>query len=319
MTASAISTPWSVSPWWAQTYFRYFHSVPAHRGKAWALRKLLSIGIRGGTPFVWRMRNGNSLAISPHEGTAAWSVGWTCFLKKTWEPHVERLLNRMISPGQAVMDIGANLGYFSTVMARATGPGGKVWAFEPVPPTYQQLLIAKAVNGLNQLDPLPFALGSAPGELTIHYRRDIMGSASAHLYRDDPKAECATVKVCKLDDLYASGSVGAPSLIKIDIEGHELAALTGAVETIRAHTPAIVFEYHAKAAGTAGWQLADLSGLLRSCGLYQFYRIHEDHLEPVEPESVSFAPSEYTDFLASTASQAELSARYPVMSQFSHR
>src|SRR5687767_3530302 len=118
MTSASSSTS---APWWARLYFNYASMAPSHRGKSWALRQLLRHGQRRGEPFLWRMLNGNFLAISPGEGDAPWSVGWTCFLQRTWEPHVERLLNVLLRPGDAVMDIGANIGYFSTTMACAVG------------------------------------------------------------------------------------------------------------------------------------------------------------------------------------------------------
>lgn len=296
-------TEWAFEPMWARAYFNYLNWVPAHRGKSWALRQILRIGKRRGEPFVWKMLNGNSVAISPFEGEAAWSVGWTCFLTRTWEPHVERILKLLARPGDSVMDIGANIGYFSNVLARAVGESGRVWSFEPVPATYQQLCIAKETNKFNQIVPLQIALGDATGEVTIRFRKEMMGSASANLYHDDPLSESTNVLIRRLDDLWNAGEVGLPSLIKIDVEGHEYAALSGAKEIIKTSKPTILFEYNFPAAKAAGWDFHCLARYLLECGPYHFYQIRDSKVafERIDPESYALTDCEYADFIASVS------------------
>jgi len=299
MTSTTTPSNWAHEPWWAKAYFRYSQSTPPHRGKSWALRQLLRIGIRRDQPFVWRMLNGSALAISPHEGNAPWSVGWTCFLHRVWEPHIEKLLRSLIEPGDAVMDIGANIGYFSASLSRAVGEKGRVWSFEPVPPTYRQLCIGRETNGFAQMTTFPIALGNTTGEITIRFRKDMMGSASAHLYRDDPDTEAATVAMKRLDDLWAAGEVGLPKLIKIDVEGHERDVIAGALRLITAARPVVVFEYNVAAATAAGWNFMDLAAQFRKCGDYQFFRIHDNRLEKADPATLRLSDSDYADFIAS--------------------
>jgi FkbM family methyltransferase len=198
------------------------------------------------------------------------------------------------------MDIGANIGYFSAALARAVGKTGRVWSFEPVPPTYRQLCIGRGTNGLAQMITFPIALGNTTGEITIRFRKDMMGSASAHLYRDDPECESATVALKRLDDLWAAGEVGLPKLIKIDVEGHERDVIAGALKLITAAKPVVVFEYNAAGSAAAGWTLQDLAALFQSCGHYRFFRIHADRLEKVDPATLDLAKSGYADFIAST-------------------
>src|SRR4051794_14871283 len=77
-----------------------------------------------------------------------WSVGWTCFQARVWEPHVERALNRLLGRGDVGYDIGANLGYFSAVMARAVAPTGVVVSLEPVAETFARLVLCRELNAM---------------------------------------------------------------------------------------------------------------------------------------------------------------------------
>jgi Met-10+ like-protein len=57
-----------------------------------------------------------------------------------WMERDALLVKELIAPGDVVLDIGANLGWFSRFLARLVGPEGKVYAFEPIPQTYEFLL-----------------------------------------------------------------------------------------------------------------------------------------------------------------------------------
>lgn len=244
------------------------------------------------------MQNGNFVAIEPHEGLAAWSVGWTCFLKGIWEPHVEHLLNTRVKPGTTVMDIGANIGYFSAVMARRVGPTGRVYSFEPVPATFRQLGIGQKFNHLDQMTPLNLALGNENGTVQIHYDPSMMGSASIHSHMSDAQPMSADVEVRRLDDLWASGEVTEPDLIKIDVEGHEYAVFDGARKLLTQAKPQIVFEYNRAAAAAAGWDLAKLVALLRDCCDYEFFRVTDDSWLPLDIATFDVPPDGYVDLLA---------------------
>jgi len=287
-----------VEPWWARAHLWYWSHMPNHRGKGRILASLLGVGLRKARPFLWKMVNGNYVAIEPREGLAAWSVGWTCFMTGKWEQHVERLLNERVKPGSCVMDIGANIGYFSAVMAKRVGPNGRVWSFEPVPSTYRQLCMGREFNHLDQMTPLNVALGDENGTAILHFDPSMMGSASMHGHMSAEQPLSADVDVRRLDDLWKQGRVTEPDLIKIDVEGHEYAAFDGARELLTKARPQIVFEYNRAAAESAGWDLPKLVGLLRECCDYQFFQVNSDGIAPMDPMSFEVKPDGYVDLLA---------------------
>lgn len=286
-------------PLWARLYAAYDRRLPNHPGKRTLQQLVLRRVVRSGArPFPWRVRNGAVLALTPLEGFAPhWTMGWTCLLTGVWEPHVERCIRELLRPGDRAVDVGANLGYFAAVMAQAVGPEGRVWAFEPVPETFERLELARELNSFTHLRTRQLALGRSAGVASIAV--DPTRSASASLYRGgDPGIESVQVEVAVLDALVQAGEVEPPQLIKVDVEGHELEVLRGARETISHSHPAIVFELNAPLSERAGWSLADIWALLSECGPYRFWLIEEDGLSPLESPDVALAEGDYVDVVA---------------------
>ena len=123
------------------------------------------------------MRNGAWLAIRPEEGLVSnESVGWTCFMQRRWDPHVEACVRAILRPGQTAIDVGANLGYFTAVLAQCVGPAGRVWSFEPVPETYELQELCRSLNGYAHVTLMRLALGAASGSSEITYDRRHSGS-----------------------------------------------------------------------------------------------------------------------------------------------
>ncbi|MDQ3630423.1 MAG: FkbM family methyltransferase [Actinomycetota bacterium] len=280
--AASTGSSVAVSPGWARAYRRYALGVPAHPGKRRLLRVLHGFGLRSRRPFACQMINGAWLAIRPEEGlVVAESVGWTCFIERAWDPHVEACVRTILRPGQTAIDVGANLGYFTAVMAQCVGPDGRVWSFEPVPETFELLTLCKSLNDYPYVTPIGVALGAADGSTEITYDRRHSGIATIH--PDQVAGEPQQVPLRALDALVSAGEVGRPDLIKVDVEGHEFDVLRGARETIREASPTIVFELNERAARAAGWTLAALAELLLSLGDYSFSLIDADGTHPLDP------------------------------------
>ena len=298
-SATSASRRIPLHPLWAQLVAWYEHSVPNHRGKRFLLRALITLNRR--RRFAWRMKNGVLLVFSPEEGLVSpETVGWTCFLSGCWEPHVKKCIDELLTPGDVAIDVGANLGYFSAVMAQRVGATGQVWSFEPVPETYERLLIARDLNGFDNLTPLPFALAASEGPMSIAYDARLTGNASllSEVSVSD-RVRRVEVRAHTLDGLIASGVVtGLPALVKIDVEGFEFEVLKGAERTIEAARPAIIFEFNERTARLGGWSLTDIEMLLSRCGRYELFRVNSVGLTPVEAGDLALARDEYVDVLA---------------------
>jgi FkbM family methyltransferase len=148
-----------------------------------------------------------------------------------WEDSVERLIVRLLRPGQCCLDIGANIGYHTLVMAYCVGTSGEVHGFEPHPVVARLLRATIAVNGLADRVKLhEVALTDHDGEVTLLALPDHLGGG--HVSPMGHEEAYGTGKIAfkvparRLDDMF--GSDAKPiSLIKMDIEGGEAWALRG--------------------------------------------------------------------------------------------
>ena len=155
-------------------------------------------------------------------------------------------LQFFISPGDVVLDIGANLGFFSRLLARLVGRQGHVYAFEPVPQIFDFFCHNLRKLKLHQIEPLHFALSDSD-------RVDVMviptyrwGSEcwydarikSSHPKKVNPKWRQIEVHCKTLDSFH----LPRISFIKCDANYHELAVLRGGTELIRKYRPAMLIE-----------------------------------------------------------------------------
>lgn len=147
------------------------------------------------------------------------------------------MLLSLVKPGDFVVDGGANQGAFTVPLAQRVGLDGAVYAFEPQRLTYQVLCANAALNSLANVFAIQAALGAQPGIATIplldpRHEYHSGGVTVAEAGSGEP------VQVMTLDGLNPSRL----DLLKLDIEGHERAALKGALRTIAAHRPVLYIE-----------------------------------------------------------------------------
>lgn len=143
----------------------------------------------------------------------------------------------LIKPGSVFYDVGAHVGYVSLVAAKWVGPEGRVVAFEPLPLNIRYLKKHIEINREDNVELFPVAVSDRCGE----QRFDIAGGTGRGRIADGTGVPITTVS---LDALCAGGRIPPPSVIKMDVEGAELLALTGASETIRKYRPAILLSTH---------------------------------------------------------------------------
>lgn len=139
--------------------------------------------------------------------------------------------------GEIVLDVGANIGEFTLPAARAVGPAGKVYAFEPHPQAVELLRENVRSNGFTNVIVIPKAVHESSGEVRIY-------SAPGSNVFDSVKpvfGRSYVAPACSLDDVV--GSEPAIDFIKMDIEGGEADALRGA-RRVLAKRPRIVVEIH---------------------------------------------------------------------------
>lgn len=174
------------------------------------------------------------------------------FSAKAYEPEIAYLIKSLIKPGDVVLDIGANVGLHTVNFARATGPEGHVYAFEPVARMAERNSLNCALNGLANVTIVDCALGDENGAVAMNVNTSdggMEGTSSlletVHVEKRPQHYETQEVRIRRLDDLIEElGPLSRLDFIKMDTEGFEPMVLKGAMETLRRHRPAMIIEAH---------------------------------------------------------------------------
>jgi FkbM family methyltransferase len=148
-----------------------------------------------------------------------------------------------IHEGAVVLDVGANIGLYTLLMARWVGSSGKVFAFEPALQTADELQRHVNMNQLtDRVEVIQAAVGNTVGEVIFYYAAECSGHASVA-----PSAvvggRAQVVPVTTVDAFCQTRAI-APTFLKIDAEGYEAHVLEGARETIQRYTPDLLIETH---------------------------------------------------------------------------
>jgi FkbM family methyltransferase len=158
----------------------------------------------------------------------------------SYEPGVAAIFSRYVKPGMSVVDIGANIGYFTMLSASLVGPSGLVVAIEPNPENIKLLEASRRVNGFDQVLVIQAAAGRRTGllALNVSYSNGMTGELQNSV---DAIFAARPVPCFALDDLLPRDRHF--NLVKIDAEGAELNAVIGLSETIARDHPVIVSEF----------------------------------------------------------------------------
>jgi len=161
---------------------------------------------------------------------------------KDWE---KQTFLKTIRPRWTVVEIGANLGYFTNLFQALVGTNGQVHAFEPVPSTFQQLQ-SSLPKGSDHCTLYNLGTAKVAGEVIFHIPLNDHGQAtmSPHDCKTWKKREIEEVMctVIKLDEFEPISSLAKIEFIKIDVEGAELPSLQGAESILRKHKPILFVE-----------------------------------------------------------------------------
>lgn len=235
-------------------YLRY---SPVQRGKWWLRRRAAPwlvarldtgpwIRVSGVTPLEWSVLEGTEAA----EGRTA------------------EVFDRLLAPGRVVLDVGANVGYYSLTAAARVGASGRVIAFEPGPTVARRLRENAELNGLANLTVVQAAVADAPGTHRFQLAEDSEGSS---LYEGAADAVgTVEVAVTTLDREVSERGLTRVDLVKIDAEGAEVGVLRGARRLLSgADAPALVVEANPVTLKAAGESMESLRAELEDLG----YRI----------------------------------------------
>ena len=183
----------------------------------------------------------------------------------TWEPGVAATFRRLLRPGMTVLDLGANIGFFTMLAARLVGPIGLVTAVEPNLGNVRLLEASRRANGFDHVTVVPCAVAARPGMLVLEsaYSNGITHPVGERDFA--ALTEAVLVPCVPVEAVLPTGR--RLDFIKIDIEGAEHVALAGCAEILRRDRPIIVTEFSpGLLASNSGVAAIDYLRLLQSLG-----------------------------------------------------
>jgi FkbM family methyltransferase len=157
-----------------------------------------------------------------------------------YERDVTAVFRRLLRPGMGVIDIGANIGYFTMLSASLVGAEGFVLAIEPNPRNARMLEASRRANGFAQIVLSQTAAGRDTGLLVLNTSHS-NGTTSAPPDAAERLWDCETVASLRVDALVPPAR--RIDLIKADVEGAEYNALLGAAGVIARDRPTIISEF----------------------------------------------------------------------------
>lgn len=217
---------------------------------------------------------GPLMRVKPHLHTYG---STSLYIKRLdYEPPL-RFLAACTRKGDIVLDVGANYGVYSLVLAGRVAPTGRVVAFEPGSAALAQLRGNLGRNPGLVVEVVPLGLSD-----TIQARRLFhVGGPPTHSLSGFGNESSEVVNVTTLDVWWSASGISRLDVMKADVEGHEPQVFRGGVATLATRRPMILFEVSVDALRRAGSRVEDPYVELRNLG-YDFFVMAGDRLRPAE-------------------------------------
>ena len=228
-------------------------------------------------------------------------VAPSLLMRGVWEPEATSLFQRLIRPGDTVLDLGANLGVYTLLAARGVGPGGQVHAFEPNARYADLIGRSLAVNGyMKQVRVHQLALGEVEGKAELVFSWAWGGGG--HLAVDGtellPTQERQPCRVVALDAMFSDPEFRV-DVVKMDIEGAEGRTLRGMWRLLeRSPNARVMFEFAPGLLARHGVGAAEMIHLLSELG-FRFWEIGaRSQLRVVKAEALAASTDGLRNLLA---------------------
>lgn len=157
------------------------------------------------------------------------------------EPDTVEWIESCFRPGDTALDIGANIGAYSLIMAKMAGDGGMIYAFEPGWPNFHQLNKNIILNRLEKsITAINMAVSSAPGIADFNYR-DLEFGSSLHTFgkavdfvgNEFTPDTVQRVLSISVDEFVSGYKIKPVNHVKVDVDGIEAEIIKGAAETLK--------------------------------------------------------------------------------------
>lgn len=232
---------------------------------------------------------GSSVALVSADGIPMYvhvgdvGVGKKLFLDGYFEPNETRLVKRLLRPGMVFIDLGAHVGYYSLLAAKAVGESGKVFAFEPEPRNFALLKRNIELNGLQNVTAVQKAVSDRTGAIELHVDRSNQGGHS--LFQLGQGTESIAIDLTSLDEYFADLDVTV-DFIKMDIQQAEPLALKGMGELLKRQKEVrILTEIEPPQLRQSGIDPREFLDNLLKLG-FRLFALDGDSVKPTDPRQI---------------------------------
>ena len=159
-------------------------------------------------------------------GTTSDMIQRYVYVFGVWEPHLTAWMRTRLTRGRTLIDVGANVGYFSLLGSQLVGPTGRVVAIEALPATFAALQASIALNGTANIRAVNVAATATVQTVTL-YGGEAHNSGTTSTIAGDGLRQLTSVDGVPLAQILQPEEITTARVIKIDVEGGELDVLQG--------------------------------------------------------------------------------------------
>ncbi|HJX73821.1 MAG TPA: FkbM family methyltransferase [Candidatus Deferrimicrobiaceae bacterium] len=202
-----------------------------------------------------------------------------------YEKEVTEIIVAEVRPGETAVDVGAMIGYHTLSLARAVGPGGRVWAFEPLPSHFKVMKSNLELNSAWNCGAVLAAASARTGSTTLHLSG--RNAADNAIFRTGEPRVQIEVKAWRLDEFFGEHCADV-SFMKVDTQGAESMVLSGAGRILENRGLRMVVEYYPKGLAQAGSSGPELMRTIREAG-FEAFEVNRQGKEPRPATEASLA------------------------------
>jgi len=219
-------------------------------------------------PAIARLRSGGQMAVDLND-----HLQLLLYYFGTFEPEALLVMKSRLREGATIIDVGANIAFYTVEAARVVGATGKVIAIEASPILIEKINDHLAMNRLSNVVVFHCAAGQRDGVVTLTLPND--GHHGMFTLGAVDGSEKYDVPMRRIDDVVLEQDLKAVDFIKMDIEGSELGALQGASRTLERFKPPILLELNSTALSRCGTSPETIKLFLSEFG-YKGYLIKKN-------------------------------------------
>lgn len=210
-----------------------------------------------------------------------YNLSYSKFKIKNDKTEIE-LLKKIIKPGDSILDIGSNIGFYAKILSSFTGKTGKVYCFEPDSTNFKYL--KKNTLGINNIVLFNKAVSDKADTLKV-YKSKLL-NVDHRTYPVNNYDSVEEIESVSIDTLLKDNTIPKVDVIKIDIQGYELTAFNGMKQLLSTTSHLkIIAEYWPHGFKRAGTSAIEFYNFFDVLG-YKFYLIDDNTLTKITKEYI---------------------------------